>query len=251
MPSKRIAALYDIHGNLPALKAVLEEARANDCDSFVFGGDVASGYMPSETVSLLMELRPRARFVMGNADRELIRTWDGEEPPAGDIGELANWAARQLDRQQRDFLASFEVVVEYEVVGLGRVLFCHGTPRSDQEIVTPDTPDTVLAEVLKTVTADIVVGGHTHMQMDRSVAGTRFVNAGSVGMPYGGTGAFWLLLGPGVDLRRTPYDLEAAAAAVRATGGPGASAFAAENVLATPSAEEAIEVFERQAGRRG
>ncbi|MDQ6898867.1 MAG: metallophosphatase family protein [Candidatus Dormibacteraeota bacterium] len=251
MPPKRIAALYDIHGNLPALKAALEAARASACEALVFGGDVAAGYMPAETLSVLMDLRPRPRFVMGNADRELTRIWDGGEAPPGFMGELAAWAARRLDQQQRDFLASFEPVVDSEVAGLGRVLFCHGTPASDEEIVTPETPEAVLAEFLDTSTADIVVGGHTHMQMNRSIAGTRFVNAGSVGMPYGGTGAFWLLLGPTVGLRRTPYDLEAAAAAIRATGGPGATEFAAQNVLATPPAKDAIDVFERQAGRRG
>lgn len=116
--ARRIAALYDIHGNLPALKAALDEAKARDCDAMVFGGDVASGYMPAETLSLLMALRPQARFVMGNADRELIQIWDGSEPPTGFIGDLSAWAARQLNRQQRDFLASFEPLVEYEVVGL-------------------------------------------------------------------------------------------------------------------------------------
>ena len=249
--ARRIAALYDIHGNLPALKAALDEAKARDCDAMVFGGDVASGYMPAETLSLLMALRPQARFVMGNADRELIQIWDGGEPPTGFVGDLSAWAARQLNRQQRDFLASFEPLVEYEVVGVGHVLFCHGTPRSDEEIVTPKTPDEVLAEVLGPITADIVVGGHTHIQMERRTGGKRFVNAGSVGMPYGGTGAFWLLLGPDVDLRQTQYDLETAAAAIRGTRGPGASEFAAENVLSTPTAAEATEVFERQAGRRG
>jgi predicted phosphodiesterase len=247
---RRVAALYDIHGNVPALKAALDEVDALDCDGIVFGGDVALGYMPAETLSMLMGLRSRARFVMGNADREMIDIGRGGEPAKGWFGELTAWAAGQLDHEQLEFLASFEPVVDLDVGGLGRVLFCHGTPRSDSEIITPETPDSVVAEALETATGPIVVGGHTHIQMDRKVGGRRYVNAGSVGMPYGGTGAYWLLLGPDVDLRHTQYDLEAAAAVIGASGGPGAHGFAAENVLITPTAAEAIDQFERQAGRR-
>jgi predicted phosphodiesterase len=247
--SHRVAALYDIHGNRPALDAALKDADALGCDALVFGGDVALGYMPVQTLTRLMELRSRARFVMGNADREVVKLCDGGEPRAGWFGELGAWVAKQLNREQRDFMASFEPVVEEDIDGVGHVLLCHGTPRSDEEILTPATPDQVLAETLAPFAADLVVGGHTHMQMDRTAAGRRFVNAGSVGMPYGGAGAFWLLLGPTVDLRHTPYDLNAAAAVLKASGGPGAEEFAAENVITTPSAAEATEQFERQAGR--
>ena len=241
---------YDIHGNLPALDAVLREVREAGCDAIVIGGDVAGGYMPAETVSLLMTLRGRTRFVMGNGDREMLRILDGEPPAPGFAGRLNAWAARRLDPEARDFLAAFEPVVEHDVAGVGRVLFCHGTPDSDEEIVTPETPDEVLDHLASGADADVIVGGHTHVRMDRRAGGKRFLNPGSVGMPYGGTGAWWLVLGPGVEMRRTRYDLAAAAAAVRATGGPGASEFALENVLQTPTAAEAIDVFERQAGRR-
>jgi predicted phosphodiesterase len=247
---RRIAALYDIHGNLPALTAVLDEVDALDCDVIVFGGDVALGYVPAGTLSALMGLRSRARFVMGNTDREMLRISKGVVPGKDSFVDLADWAAAQLDPAQLAFLASFEPLVELDVEGIGPVVFCHGTPRSDREIITPETPDSVVAEVLEQASAPVVVGGHTHIQMDRTVAGRRFVNAGSVGMPYGATGAHWLLLGPDVDLRHTPYDLGAAAALIGASGGPGAEAFAADNVLTTPTAAEATELFERQAGRR-
>jgi predicted phosphodiesterase len=247
--SARVAALYDIHGNLPALDAALKDTHGLGCEKLVFGGDVALGYMPAQTLARLMELRPRARFVMGNADREVIELWDGGEPREGWFGELGAWVAKQLTREQRDFMASFEAIVAQDVDGVGHVIFCHGTPRSDEEILTPATPDPVLSEALAPFAADLVVGGHTHIQMDRSVTGRRFVNAGSVGMPYGGTGAYWLLLGPGVDLHHTSYDPEAAAAAIKASGGPGADEFAAENVISTPSAAEATQRFEKQAGR--
>ncbi len=240
-----VIAFYDIHGNLPALNAALREADQLGYDTIVIGGDVATGYMPGQTIAELMHLGSRARFVMGNSDRQLVEIFDGADPPADYFGQLAGWCSRQLNRKQRDFLASFEPVVT-----VASTLFCHGTPRSDEELVTPLTPEPVLARILGSVSAQLVVGGHTHIQMDRRIGGKRFVNAGSIGMPYGGTGAFWLRLTPEVDLRRTEYPLETAAAAIRATGGPGAAEFAAENVLTTPSADDAAELFEEQAGRR-
>jgi len=198
-------------------------------DLVVFGGDVAAiGPFPLETIDLLRSLR-NARFVMGNADRE-------------DLPELSG--------ERRAFVAAFEPAVRVEVDGLGPTLFCHGSPRSDEEIVTRAIPDEVVAEMVAGVEERVVVLGHTHMQFDRRVGEHRVVNAGSVGMPYEvRPGAYWALLGPDVELRRTDYDLEAAAVRMRATGAPDVEEFVAENVLTVPTAEEAIEVFERQAGR--
>jgi diadenosine tetraphosphatase ApaH/serine/threonine PP2A family protein phosphatase len=116
-------------------------------------------------------------------------------------------------------------------------------------IITPATPDDVIAEALKGADATLVIAGHTHMQFDRRVAGTRMVNAGSVGRPYAGEpGAYWALLGPDVDLRRTAYDFAAAAEAVRRTDFPERNELAAA-IVRPPTAEEAITVFERMAGR--
>jgi diadenosine tetraphosphatase ApaH/serine/threonine PP2A family protein phosphatase len=93
-----------------------------------------------------------------------------------------------------------------------------------------------------------VVCGHTHVQFDRLTADKRLANAGSVGMPYEALpGAYWALLGPGLELRRTDYDREAAAEAIRATSFPDAREFAEENVLTIPSGQEATELFERMA----
>ena len=139
-----------------------------------------------------------------------------------------------------------------DVDGLGPVLFCHGSPRSDEEILTRISSEERVAAACAGVEEALVVCGHTHVQFDREVAGTRLVNAGSVGMPYEAEpGAYWALLGPDVELRRTAYDLEAAAAAIRATGFPGADELAAANVLTVPSAEEATEQFERLAEAQG
>lgn len=128
---RRAACFYDIHGNRPALEAALEDARRAGCEVFIFGGDVATGYMPSETIALLMSLQEPSRFIMGNADRELVTVWDGGDAGHGSVGELTHWAAGRVNRDERDFLASFEPVLEEAVEGLGRVLFCHGTPTSD------------------------------------------------------------------------------------------------------------------------
>lgn len=243
----RVAALYDVHGNLPALEAVLREVEAEAPDLVVFGGDVAAGPMPRETVERLMAIRRPTRFVRGNADREVVAAFDGDSAGAvpESVRHLTEWVARQLDRAHRDFLAAFEPIVVVPVAGLGEVLFCHGTPRGDTEIVTPATPDARLRAVLAGVAQRTIVCGHTHVRHDRAIDGIRVVNAGSVGMPYADEpGAYWAMLGPGIELRRTRYDLDDAARRVRASGYPDAGEFAAVNVLRPPTAAEAIAAFE-------
>jgi putative phosphoesterase len=235
----RVAALHDVHGNLPALEAVLADVQREGVDQIVFGGDVAAGLLPVETVERLMEIRD-ARFVMGNADRILIEIFEGGDPPEG--GVIDAWCGSQLDRRHRDFLASFEPTVVID-----DVCFCHATPQADDPIFTRLTPDQEVRDLLGAVEQSVVVCGHTHMQFDRTVDGIRVVNAGSVGMPYGTTDACWaLVVGDGVELRRTPYDLEAAADRLRASGHSHRERLIAENVLTSPSAEEAAEFFESQ-----
>jgi len=197
-----------------------------------------------------MSLGDRARFIRGNADRELVACFDGEvvNPRLPDAAkDTARWAAGQLERRHRDFLAQFREHVVIAVDGLGGVLFCHGSPRSDEEILTKASPDIRVGEALTGVAQRVVICGHTHMQFDRCVGGIRVVNAGSVGMPYGEPGAYWLVLGPGVELRRTRYDLVAAAAGIRASGYPLAEDFADHNLLVPPTVAEAIAVFEGMA----
>lgn len=247
----RIAAISDIHGNLPALEAVLAEVEREQPDLIVFGGDVASGPMPAETIDLLMTLKD-ARFVRGNADRGLIDQFDGK--PAKEMGgPFADWCAAQITTRHRDFLASFEERVEIDGVdGLGRVLFCHASPRNDTDVFTVETQDERVRALLAGVDADVVVCGHTHMQFDRTVDEIRVVNSGSVGMPYGVPGAFWAMLGPKVDLKRTDYDRDAAATRIRAKGWDGAEEFATNNLLMVPTIEQAMEFMRklelRQAG---
>ena len=235
----RVAVISDVHGNLPALEAALEEIRGERPDLIVSCGDVASGPMPAETIDLLMSLRD-ARFVRGNADRGLVEEFDGQPAPAMP-GPYADWCATQINRAQRDFLATFEDTVAVDgVAGVGRVLFCHATPRNDTDVMTKETPVERMRHHLAGVDADMVLCGHTHMQFDRTVDGIRVVNAGSVGMPYGEPGAYWAMLGPGLQLRRTDYDREAAARRIRAKDWPTAAEFAERNVLAVPSLEDAM-----------
>lgn len=234
----RVAALADIHGNLPALEAVLADVERERVDLIVFCGDVASGPMPAETIETLRRIEG-ARFVRGNADRGIVETFDGR--PSPDMrGPLADWCAAQVTRDQRDFLSSFGDTVALGLDGLGRVLFCHASPRNDVDVFTAESPAERVRVLMAGVAADVVVCGHTHMQFDRTVDGLRIVNPGSVGMPYGEPGAFWAMLDGDVALRRTDYDREAAARRMRAGGAQEIEQFVADNVLQVPTVAEAM-----------
>jgi putative phosphoesterase len=213
-----VAALYDVHGNLPALEAVLAEVEAAAPDLIVIGGDVAAGPLPGETLDRLGRL-PNVRWVMGNADRKLVEAFDAGARPEDTedpIERLDAWCAQRLTREHRDLLASFEPVVHAD-----SVLFCHGSPRSDEEMITAVTPPERLAPMLDGVAEAVVVCGHTHHQFDLRAQAKRVLNAGSVGMPYEDeAAAYWLWLGPGPELRRTDYDVAAAAERMRAGGLP-------------------------------
>ena len=181
--------------------------------------------LPVEMLYRLARLGDRVRWVMGNADRELVSAYDGGVRPEDcedPIERLDAWVAQRLSREHRDLLASFEPVVRAEVDGLGPVLFCHGSPRSDNEIITALSPPERLAPMFDGVAEDVVVCGHTHHQFDRAECGKRVLNAGSVGMPYEDEpAAYWLWLGPDAEPPRTDYDVAAAAARMRASGSTG------------------------------
>jgi predicted phosphodiesterase len=249
--ARPVAALYDIHGNLPALEAALAAADAAGAGTIVVGGDMVPGPMPRETLDRLLALGPRARFIRGNTDRLVVDAFDGRPsprlPPA--IQEAIAWNARQLEPRHRDFLAALPETLAVDVPGVGAVLFCHATPRGDEEIFTVLTPAERVRPMLEGVAQPVVVCGHTHMQFDRTVDAVRVVNAGSVGMPYGRPGAYWLLLGPDVRLTRTEYDLDRAASLVRATSYPQAAEFASRSVVSPPSEQEILAVFEKAAAR--
>jgi len=246
----RIAALYDIHANLPALEAVLAEIRRVGVDLIVVGGDVLPGPMPRETLDCLLALDIPTRFILGNGDREVLARMAGTEtdwyrtaPEAWRVP--VRFSAEQLEADDQRTLEGWPATCRVTIPGIGEVLFCHGTPESDTECVTRATPEAALVPVFERAGAPLVVCGHTHMQFDRGIGTVRVVNAGSVGMPFGEPGAYWLLLGPGVALQRTPYDLATAAERIRATACPQAEAFAATSVVRPPSEEEALAMFSR------
>jgi predicted phosphodiesterase len=253
-----VAALYDIHGNLPALEAVLYEIRQSDIDEVVIGGDVVPGPMPRETLRQLLDLDRPVHFIHGNGELAILAqmaapapdavtywgTTSGARPPES-VCEVYRWTARELLPDYRPVLASWPNVLRLHVDGLGMVMFCHGTPRSETEVFTRLTPESRLLSLFDELNVSIVVCGHTHMQFDRQIGGTRVVNAGSVGMPFGAQGAFWALLGTDVQLRHTPYDLERAAERIRATSYPQAEAFSERNVLQAPSELDMLDAFSR------
>jgi putative phosphoesterase len=239
--AQRVAALYDIHGNLPALDAVLADVRAANVDRIVIGGDVLPGPMPRETLERVLALDLPTDFIIGNGDREVIK-------PSGQVPEAfmasIRWNAEQLSPEHAVLIAAWPLTRRVDVDGIGDVLFCHATPRNDTEIFTSRTAEEALRPIFGSLNVPLVVCGHTHMQFDRTVGGVRIVNAGSVGMPFGEPGAYWLLLGPDVQLRRTSYDLDKAAAAMKATADPGREQ-TANTVLQPPSAEQMLDVFSR------
>jgi putative phosphoesterase len=204
----RIAVLCDVHGNLPALEAVVPEL---DAEVVVVGGDCASGPFPLETLELLRSLPAEVRFVRGNADRVL----DLEGIPEPNRSARL-WVAEQLGEENLRFLAGLplDIVVD-------GIRFCHGAPGSDTETITKFTPEERLRSLLAGVEERVVVCGHTHVQFDLEVDGVRVLNAGSVGAPYEAEpAAYWLEVGPDVRFRRTDYDVPAALERMGATGYP-------------------------------
>lgn len=245
----RVAVLSDIHGVLPALEAVLAEPDVRAADAIVLNGDVAAGPQPVETLDLLASLGDRVVWVRGNADRELVAVAGGGESSH----DVSAWAGRALRADQVRLLDSLPHPVTVAVGGFGPVLFCHGSPRGDDEVVLVDSSLERWAEVLAGVDDEVrtVVCGHTHMPFQRYVDRRLVANPGSVGMPYGRPGPHWALLAGGtVQLRRTAVDLdEVADRVVAASGFAGAATFADAYLRRAASDAEAVRVFGPMDGR--
>jgi len=242
----RVAALNDIHGNLPALEAVLREVRHAGVEQIVVGGDVVPGPMTREVLACLYSLDVPVQFLYGNCEAAVLEAMAGRNYPT--VPEhhrpLMRWTAERLRDDYGERMARWPKTVELDTADLGTVLFCHGTPRDEDEIFTKMTPDDRLLPIFQPLGAAVVVCGHTHMQFDRMIGGVRVVNAGSVGMPFGDRGADWLLLGPDVQLRHTDYDFEAAAARMRAMEFPWPDGdFVDQYVLHPPSAAAMLQQF--------
>ncbi len=241
----RVAAIYDIHGNLPALEAVLQDIRQAEVNHIVVGGDVIPGPMPRETLTRLLELDIPVQFIQGNGEVAVLAQIAGTDTATlpEQAREAVRWTARQLYPEHEQLLAKWPKTLRVDIPGLGEVLFCHATPRSDTEIFTGFTNEDRLLPVFKGLNVPVVICGHTHMQFDRTIGTVRVVNAGSVGMPFGEPGAYWLLLGPNIQLRHTPYDLVKAAERISGTTYPQAQDFAAHNILQPPLKREMLEAF--------
>jgi predicted phosphodiesterase len=243
----KVAAIYDIHGNLPALEAVIAEIRQEGVDQVIVGGDVVPGPMPREALACLRELQIPIQFLYGNGEVAVLEQMAGKisakVPEA--YRPIIRWVAQQLDGEDERAFASWPKTLRLPIAGLGEALFCHATPRDENECFTRLTDARKLSPIFDELDVSMVVCGHTHMQFDRMIGKTRVVNAGSVGMPFGPAGADWLLLGSEVELRHTPYDLEKAADRIRATSYPDAGDFAAQYVLQPPSEEKMLAVFSR------
>ena len=236
----RVAALYDIHGNLPALEAVLVEVRDAKPDAIVIGGDVVPGPMPRECLELLRALEIPMHCIPGNGERVVLAQRQGMEPtevPEA-FRDVIRWNAEQLSDNDAKWIASWP-----RTLSLDDVLFCHASPRNDVDVFTRQTPAEKIAPLFANLGERLVVCGHTHMQYDRMVGKTRVVNAGSVGMSFQGSGAFWLSLGSVVEPRRTEYDLVDAAQRIRATSYPQAEMFAEKNVLQPPAEEQMLAAY--------
>jgi putative phosphoesterase len=234
----RVAVLSDVHGNAVALAAVLAEVDREQPDLLVFGGDLTWGAQPMATYELAAARAERSVFIRGNADRALLEGTAGTE--------RERWMHESHSPEARTFVEQFEEQAVVEVDGLGAVRFCHGSPRSDGECVTPETPAERVREFMADVDERVVVTAHVHLQFDRKVAGVRSVNPGSVGLPYEGRpGAYWALLGPEVDLRRTGYDVARAVEAYRESGFPNPEQLV-ELLEHPPSPAEVIEDAERR-----
>jgi putative phosphoesterase len=243
----RLAALYDVHGNLPALEAVLADVRRAGVDRVVIGGDVLPGPMPRECLDAILDLGIPTEFIIGNGDRETVAAKHGKMssmiPEA--FRETMEWNAAHLNEADEKQVAGWPLTARLHIEGLGDVLFCHATPRNDTEIFTSTTSVEKLRPLFDPLGVRVVVCGHTHMQFDRMVGATRVVNAGSVGMPFDSPGAYWLLLDSAIELRKTNYDLEKAAERVRATPYPQAEVFATNSILSPPSKAMMTEAFSK------
>jgi predicted phosphodiesterase len=243
----RIAVLADVHGNAPALRAVLEEIDREPVEAIVVLGDIVGGPLIRPTLELLAARPEPVTWVAGNAEREAVAVYDGAPVTDDAAGRAAAWSAHSLDRPWRDELAAWPISL-----ALTNVRFCHGSPRRDDEILTRLTPDAVLSEALATVAEPLVVGGHTHQQMVRPLGfGVIYANAGSVGMPYEGrAGAFWMMIEDGVpNPRETLYDLDAAIRELSASGFPDVEDMLGESLIEPADPEWVAAFFEHQAGR--
>ena len=237
----RLVVVGDVHGNAVAFAAVLEELRSNPPDLVVVNGDLSWGPEP-EAALALADAVADAVFVRGNAESALMRL---VRDPRLDRTDAETWMLHHHAPGRIAQIEGFAGAVKIHVDGIGRVFVCHGSPRGDQEIVTPQTPEPRMRALLDGVAVDVLVTAHVHLQFSRQVLEITSVNAGSVGLPYGDTpAAYWAEIGPEVRLRRTLYDVDEAEQRVWSSGIPTADRLVAL-LREPPSVDEVVEHGER------
>lgn len=200
----RDAVLFDVHGNIDALEAVLADVEAAGCTGLILGGDYALlGPAPDESVDRLRAWDGPVVAIRGNTDRMIVERLDA----------LSVWAADRLGDER---VAWFADLPAQRVLPDHDVLLVHATPRSDEERLTPDVPDERAAAMLAGVTQPVMLFGHVHLQHRRQIGDVEVVNPGSVGFPFDGDPrAAWAIVEDGaIELRRTAYDVERALARV-------------------------------------
>lgn len=241
----RIAALYDVHGNLPALESVLTAIRNENVEQVIIGGDVVPGPMPKEALALLKNIDLPIQFIAGNGEHDVLACRKGDQIARvpEQFRAVIRWNAEQLSDDEARLMAGWPDNLEANLPGLGKLLFCHATPRSDVEIFTRQSSEKRLQEIFRNVAADVIVCGHTHMPFDRKVDGLRIVNAGSVGMPFAAPGAYWLVIDSNLQLQHTTYNYIDAAERIKSTSYPQAEQFAQHSILQPPSEDRMLEVF--------
>ena len=250
---KSIAVLSDIHGVLPALNAVLAEPDVQNADLIVVTGDHAAGPQPSEVLDRLTGLGDQVLLVRGNADRDIVTLAQGHWPADVEPFPIDAWAAAQLSAAHIELLAALPHPVSADLDGFGSVLFCHGTPRDDEEVVLVDTRLSRWSEAFEGLGEEtrVVVCGHTHMPFIRLVDRRWVLNSGSIGMPYGTPAASWALLSQsGLALRRTALDSQTIASEIiQSSTYPNIREWVDEYILAIASDVEAINAFGPRDGR--
>ena len=237
----KVAALYDIHGNLPALEAVMEDIQQSGVDRIVVGGDIVLGPMSAACIDLVLKQEIPVHFIQGNCEQFVLNEIDGGPPHSvpDTVKKKIAWDAKVLTGYHKQ-LATWPEYFQLELDHIGRILFCHASPRNTMDIFTVDTPEEKLLPIFSNLKVDVVICGHTHMQFDRKIGQVRVVNAGSVGMPFGMTGAFWVELGLDIKHRHLQYDLQNAAEIILSTDYPLADEFVEKNVLSSPTINDVM-----------
>jgi predicted phosphodiesterase len=219
-PIRRLACLSDIHGNTAALEAVLRSAEFAAADAVAMLGCVTAGPDPRGTLRRCMESPIPTYFLAGNGERAILEMAAGNRPTEGKVDE---WLVATHTSGDLQTMAAWPSGLSCRLTCGTTIRLCHGSPRSDIEVLTPATPEDRLRQAFAAVSEEVVAHGHTHLQYQRHAAGHHVVGPGSVGIPHtdGPFGARWALIGEQTELIVTSYEIEDAARLITTTGYPG------------------------------